>query len=249
MYDDLLLKYITVAGISWRQSNCDSRDLRKLCETDFSRGGDRKCYRIHEKSLAGLLTRSCEINLRSSLVNLMSLNSAFNSSNIWAIWCLCRNFSFFYFFHARKSSLGNFFSRLKGSLPKAVKTHLSSSSRDFCLLQLITRRSEAHATRDCPRKCQTAMKIRFVWTAGGTAAVPRSTRELAEINTDRQISTRLSERLFRWERERRAIRRRFFTRGKFSRLQRSKESGLLINKESKSYVCVSCSVRDLIRQN
>lgn len=29
MYDDLLLKYITVAGISWRQSNCDSRDVGK----------------------------------------------------------------------------------------------------------------------------------------------------------------------------------------------------------------------------
>lgn len=57
MYDDLLLKYITVAGISWRQSNCDSRDLGKLCEarkTDFSRGWDRKCYKIHEKSLAGI---------------------------------------------------------------------------------------------------------------------------------------------------------------------------------------------------
>lgn len=58
MYDDLLLKYITVAGISWRQSNCDSRDVGKLCETrktDFSRGGAQgQCYKIHEKSLAGI---------------------------------------------------------------------------------------------------------------------------------------------------------------------------------------------------
>lgn len=104
MYDDLLLKYITVAGISWRQSNCDSRDLRNLCETretDFSRGGARGATESVTKSMRShwqVLTRSCGINLRSSLVNLMSLKSAFNSSQIWAIWCLFRNFSFSYFF-------------------------------------------------------------------------------------------------------------------------------------------------------
>lgn len=157
MYDDLLLKYITVAGISWRQSNCDSRDVRKLCETDFSReAADPKVW----QSPWEVIGRSIDEVTYVLLYRTWCRWTAPLTRRVFEPFFVSVE-TFFSFLFTRKS-WENFFSFSRVHFRRQSRRTRAALPEASVYFDSITRRSEAHET--CPRKCQTTMKIRFVWT-------------------------------------------------------------------------------------